>query len=140
MIFGTTFFAMVAAAVAATGASAVAVANIASEAEIMHFIATTDAKLTFIGNPIQRRNALDTTVVYCSSRVDNVCGGACTVYSGGPTCLNAPDTQCLSATSNVGFCDRGGCGGSCNEFASCGTRLSNNFCFTPGTASILVGA
>ncbi|KAF9552084.1 hypothetical protein CPC08DRAFT_647383 [Agrocybe pediades] len=125
----------------------VQVTNLASEAELMHFITTTDAELTFIGEPInfaangaQRRNALNTMVVYCNKRIDNVCGGACTVYNGGPTCLNAPNTQCLSATSNVGFCDRGSCGGSCNQFSTCGVRLDNNFCSTPGTASILVGA
>lgn len=79
-------------------------------------------------------------VTYCSSRTQNVCGGACTVYNGGATCLAAPGTKCLAATNNVGFCDRGGCGGSCNQLSSCGTRLDNGFCFTPGTASIIVSS
>lgn len=105
----------------------------------------TDAEITYIGKPLgdlsdlSKRNPLDTSVTYCSGRVDNVCGGPCTVYNGGATCLNAPGTNCLFATNNVGFCDRSGCGGSCNQFSTCGTRLDNGFCATPGTASILVG-
>ena len=108
---------------------------------MMHWIANTDAELTFIGkplNPLAPRSAQDTTVTYCSTRIFNVCGGACTVYTGGATCLNAPNTNCLAATNNVGFCDRAGCGHSCNQLSTCGTRLDNNFCFTPGTASIAV--
>ncbi|KAI0739157.1 hypothetical protein C8Q80DRAFT_1222341 [Daedaleopsis nitida] len=108
---------------------------------MMHWLATTNAELTFIGkpiNPLAARSAQTTIVTYCSQRIDNVCGGACTVYNGNHACLNAPNTNCLSATTNVGFCDRGGCGGSCNQFSTCGTRLDNGFCFTPGTASILV--
>ncbi|KAF9552083.1 hypothetical protein CPC08DRAFT_792265 [Agrocybe pediades] len=143
MIFSIAFFAVVAAAT--TCARAAVVTNVVSEAELMHFINTTNAELKFIGKPINangpaRRAALDTMVVFCTSRIDQVCGGSCSVYNGGPACLNAPGTQCLSATSNVGFCDRGSCGGSCNQSGSCGDRLDNNFCATPGTASILVGA
>lgn len=111
--------------------------------EFKEWLATTDANITFIGAPISGigpRSAQDTIVTYCNKRVNNVCGGSCTVYNGGPRCLDAPGTQCLSATRNVGFCDRGGCGGSCNQFSTCGTRLDNNFCYTPGTRSILVGA
>ncbi|KAI0755823.1 hypothetical protein C8Q74DRAFT_1320149 [Fomes fomentarius] len=111
--------------------------------EILHWIATTDAELTFIGNPINPltpRAAQNTMVTYCSSRTQNVCGGSCTVYNGGATCLAAPGTKCLAATNNVGFCDRGGCGGSCNQLSTCGTRLDNGFCFTPGTASIIVSS
>ncbi|KAJ3826849.1 hypothetical protein F5880DRAFT_1541559 [Lentinula raphanica] len=78
-------------------------------------------------------------VVYCNTKTVNVCGGSCTVYNGGAKCLNAPGTNCLSATNNVGFCDRGGCGGSCNQFSTCGTRMDDNFCYTPGTNSINVG-
>ena len=87
--------------------------NIVSEEEMIHWIKTTDAKLTFVGDPIPgingpvglvSREALSTTVTYCSQRVDDVCGGACTVYTGGAACLDAPDTNCLSATNNVGFC------------------------------------
>ncbi|KAI0729529.1 hypothetical protein C8Q72DRAFT_828949 [Fomitopsis betulina] len=71
----------------------------------------------FVGEPIPgvnaraglaSREALSTTVTYCSQRIDSVCGGACTVYTGGATCLNAPDTNCLAATNNVGFCSSSG--------------------------------
>ncbi|KAJ4470626.1 hypothetical protein C8J55DRAFT_537639 [Lentinula edodes] len=102
-------------------------------------IANTEANLTFIGEPITKRTTEDTMVVYCSVRTQDVCGGACTVYNGGATCLNAPNTNCLSATNNVGFCDRGGCGGSCNQLSTCGVRLDDGFCYTPGTSSINVG-
>jgi hypothetical protein len=62
----------------------------------------------------------------------------CTTGHGPNTCLNAPDTKCLMASSSVSFCDGGGCGGSCNQFASCGVPIDNGFCQTPGTSSILV--
>jgi len=117
-----------------------------TDAQLENWLATTDANLTYINSPgtdatgnVLPRAPLNTRVVYCDTRANNVCGGHCTVYDGGPTCLNAPNTACLSATNNVAFCDRSGCGHSCNQFASCGTRLDNNFCYTPGTASILVG-
>ncbi|EPT02367.1 hypothetical protein FOMPIDRAFT_1029397 [Fomitopsis schrenkii] len=115
---------------------------------MINWLKTTDAELTFIGNPIPgvnapegltSREALDTTVTYCNRRIDNVCGGACTVYTGGATCLNAPDTACLAATHNVGFCDRAKCTHSCNQLSTCGTHLDNGYCYTPGTRSILVG-
>ncbi|TFK84424.1 hypothetical protein K466DRAFT_577298 [Polyporus arcularius HHB13444] len=112
-----------------------------SHYEFLHWLDTTDADITYVGTPIDRnapRAAEAVMVTYCSSRTQNVCGGACTVYNGGSACLNAPGTKCLAATANVGFCDRSGCGGSCNQLSSCGTRLDNGFCFTPGTASIVV--
>ncbi|EJF67486.1 hypothetical protein BD309DRAFT_966824 [Dichomitus squalens] len=118
-------------------------AYLVSHEQMMYWIANTDAELTFVGkpiNPLTPRSAQDTTVTYCSDRIDDVCGGACTVYTGGATCLDAPDTNCLAATNNVGFCDRSGCGHSCNQLSTCGTRLDNGFCYTPGTASILVSA
>ena len=79
-------------------------------------------------------------VTYCDKALDGVCGGACTVYNGGAKCLGAPNTNCLFATNNVVFCASRGCTGMCSLFSSCGTILQNNFCYTPGTASILVGA
>ena len=106
-----------------------------------HWLANTDAELTFLGepiNPLASRSAENTMVTYCNKRVNNVCGGSCTVYNGGAACLDAPGTSCLAATHNVGFCDRGGCGHSCNQLSTCGTRLDNGSCFTPGTQSILV--
>ncbi|KAJ3810781.1 hypothetical protein F5876DRAFT_88713 [Lentinula aff. lateritia] len=107
--------------------------------KILEWISTTEANLTFIGEPITKRNTENTMVVYCSVRTQDVCGGACTVYNGGANCLNAPNTNCLSATNNVGFCDRDGCGGSCNQLSTCGVRLDDGFCYTPGTSSINVG-
>ena len=107
----------------------------------MSWIANTDAKLTFIGepiNPLTPRDAQVTTVTYCNTRLDDVCGGICTVYTGGAKCLNAPGTNCLSATNNVAFCSGTGCGGACNQLSTCGVRLSNGFCYTPDTSSILV--
>ena len=108
---------------------------------MLTWLATTDANLTFIGDSVgmnSKRAADSIMVIFCPDRTQNVCGGSCSVYNGGAACLNAPNTNCLSATANVGFCDHSGCTGSCNQFSSCGTRLSNNFCFTPGTKSIIV--
>ena len=110
---------------------------------MLNWIKTTDAELTFVGapiNPLTPRSAQNTMVTYCNKRINNVCGGSCTVYNGGAACLDAPGTSCLAATHNVGFCDRGGCGHSCNQLSTCGTRLDNGFCYTPGTKSILVSS
>ena len=109
--------------------------------EMKQWITNTDAKLTFIGPEIhalsvRAPNAI--TVTWCTQRSQNVCGGTCTVFTGTSACLDTAGCSCLSATANVAFCDRSGCGHSCNEFDSCGTRLDNNFCYTPGTASISV--
>ncbi len=75
------------------------------------WLATTDAELTFIGDTAKSHNPLavhDTRATYCSKRTVNVCGESCTVYQGGAACSNAPNTNCLAATNNVGFCDRSG--------------------------------
>ena len=110
--------------------------------QMMNWLATLrDGEVTYIGepfNPLAPRAAEKTSVTYCSHRAANVCGPPCTNYNGGGTCLDAPGTNCLAASGNVGFCDRAGCGGSCHDYNSCGTRLDNGFCFTPGTRSILV--
>ena len=83
----------------------------------LQWLKTTDANLTFIGDPIPGFNAPEdlttraaqsTKVTYCSSRINNICGGSCTVYNGGPACLDAPATVCLYAPHDVGFCDRSG--------------------------------
>jgi len=70
--------------------------------ELRHWLAMTDAKITFIGepiNPLSPRATLTTTVTYCSTRIFNVCGGTCTIYTGVAKCLDAPATQCLSAVT-----------------------------------------
>ncbi|KAI0736679.1 hypothetical protein C8Q72DRAFT_791064 [Fomitopsis betulina] len=100
--------------------------------EMMNWLKTTDATLTFIGNPIPGVNAPEGLV----SR--EALSTMLTVYNGGAKCLNAPDTVCLAATNNVAFCDRKGCNGSCHDLAQCGTHLDNGYCYTPGTASIIV--
>ncbi|KAI0032088.1 hypothetical protein K488DRAFT_78670 [Vararia minispora EC-137] len=118
-------------------ATASAAAPLTGNAEIDAWLATTNATMTYIGSTTF--NPLNTQVIYCNRRANNVCGGACSYYNGGATCLDAPSTQCLWASNNVAFCDRGGCTHSCNQFSSCGTRLDGGFCYTPGTRSILVG-
>ena len=122
--------------------------NLISVEQFKHWLATTDADVTFIGEPLgdlsdlSKRNALNTVVTYCNTQNDNVCTGLCTVYNGaGPVCLSAPGTACLFATNDVYFCntDGGECiNGSCNDFSSCGTVLDNGFCSTPNTNSIFV--
>lgn len=137
--------------------------GIISDEEMDYFLSTTKAELIFVGdngeertfdNPLEK--PANTRVTYCNRRVNKVCGGTCHVYNGGATCINASGTRCLAATHNVGFCDRGGyvsvaymeggrcsvfsrCKHSCNQLSTCGTRLDNGFCYTPGTKSILVG-
>ncbi|KAI0351918.1 hypothetical protein OH77DRAFT_1429234 [Trametes cingulata] len=142
MQFSALFTTIVAFAAAAVVASpAATMSSIVSEAEMAHFIATTDAELTFIGeppNPLSKRHALSTTVMYCTKRIGNICGGSCTVYTGGATCLATPNTSCISATRDVGYCDEAGCNGNCEPMSLCGTPMGSGFCFTPQTMSILV--
>ncbi|KAI0644272.1 hypothetical protein C8Q79DRAFT_913788 [Trametes meyenii] len=151
MQFSTLLFSLVALATAigASPTPAVAANNVAvsiiSDAELEHWLATTDADLTFIGGrpdltPLAKRSAQSTTVTYCNKRVGSICGGTCTVYTGGATCLPAPDTACLASTKDVGFCDEAGCNGDCNVLSQCGTTMGSGFCATPGTMSILVSS
>ena len=76
------------------------------------------------------------TVAYCSNRVASLCSGPCTVSTGNGICINAPDTNCLVATTDVAFCSNAGCGGGCNVLSECGVKLDRGFCYTPGTNSI----
>ncbi|KAF8900248.1 hypothetical protein CPB84DRAFT_1650535, partial [Gymnopilus junonius] len=111
--------------------------------QLQDWLSKTDANITYVGKPIGDISTLSkcqggtTMVVYCSSQAANVCGGSCTMFNGGATCIHAPGTNCLFASSNVGFCDGDDCDGSCNQFSSCGTPLDNGFCSTPGTSSII---
>ncbi|GJE96912.1 hypothetical protein PsYK624_131200 [Phanerochaete sordida] len=112
-----------------------------SHEEMMHWLATTDAELTFVGtppNPLAARDAQDTLVTYCANVNGNACAGPCTVYSGGATCLYAAGTNCLSATRNVAFCSSSGCSGSCTTLDNCIKQLDGGFCYTPSTQSIAV--
>ena len=92
-------------------------AQLMSRDDMMNWLRTTDADLTFVGEPIPgvnapegltSRDAQNTIATYCTKRNDNVCGGSCSVYNGGATCIDAAGTSCLKATNNVGFCDRSG--------------------------------
>jgi len=115
------------------------VPNVVTDEQLQDWLDHTDAKITYIGKPISKRNALDTQVIWCTERLGNRCAGVCMVYTGGPRCIVAgPHIECLTANANVAFCEKSGCGGTCNLFSSCATHLDNNFCYTPGTVSIRV--
>ncbi|KAF7341685.1 hypothetical protein MSAN_02066800 [Mycena sanguinolenta] len=108
--------------------------------QMKNFLATTDANLTFTGLPIEMLGVdpLVTTLTVCSTRTAQLCSGPCTVFTGTGTCFNTPNTNCLAATTDVAFCDHSNCGGSCNTLSTCGTRLDDGFCYTPGTNSVSV--
>ena len=114
-----------------------------SHEEMVRWLATTNAELTFIGepmNPLAPRAAPFTVVTYCTTVEDNdICGGECRVYVGGSACIDAPGTQCISATRDIGHCSGSDCSGTCNQLSTCRTPLANGFCFTPATRSFLVG-
>ncbi|KAL1701704.1 hypothetical protein EV121DRAFT_272242 [Schizophyllum commune] len=105
---------------------------IGSESQLLHWLKTTDANLTFTGDPIPGITGPDV-------RNGNTCDGPCTVHNGDPTCLYAPNTNCLFATGEVTFCAPNGCSCPCNLYSHCGTRMDNGFCWTPGTNAIYVG-
>ncbi len=118
-----------------------------SDAQLDLWLATTNATLVFVGDdsnatsdPLARRSAQTTRIVYCSTRAGNVCGGVCTVYNGGASCIDAPKTMCMTATRNVGYCDKSGCTGICNDLSQCGTPLDGGFCLTANTKSIVVSS
>ncbi|KAI0774806.1 hypothetical protein BD413DRAFT_611802 [Trametes elegans] len=149
MQFSTLFYAftalstLVVASPAGIAERAESASAVISEAQMAHWLATTDAELTFIGqppNPLARRKEQSTTVTYCNKRVGPICGGTCTVYTGGPTCLATNNVQCLTATRDIGFCDEAECNGDCEALSECGTPLGSGFCFAPQTLSILVSS
>ncbi|KZV68733.1 hypothetical protein PENSPDRAFT_753888 [Peniophora sp. CONT] len=110
------------------------------ESEFLTWLSTTNANVTYVGpkpGSLAARAGGTVNVVYCTERHGNVCGGSCTVYNGPNTCLSG-GISCLKASSDVSFCDHGNCHGSCNELSTCGTKLDNGFCDTPGTKSITV--
>ncbi|KAI0657938.1 hypothetical protein C8Q70DRAFT_249546 [Cubamyces menziesii] len=147
MQFTTVFFALAALATVAVASPAIVerdtkvMSGIISHDAMAHWIANTDAELTFIGerfNPLDKRAALATTVTYCTKRAGTICGGTCSVYTGGATCLATPGTVCMTSTRDIGYCDTAGCNGNCGDLAQCGETLENGFCFVPGTESVLV--
>lgn len=98
------------------------------------------SNITIIGDPFNTLGRRDgaVTVTFCTQKSGTICSGSCTVQSGNGQCIATPGTNCLFATSDVAFCDSSDCGGSCNEFDSCGTVLENGFCDTPGTKGIAI--
>ena len=98
------------------------------------------SNITIIGDPFNTLGRRDSsvTVTFCTHKSGTICSGSCTVQSGNGQCIAAKGTNCLFATSDIAFCDRSDCGGSCNEFDSCGTVLENGFCDTPGTKGIAI--
>ncbi len=109
--------------------------------QMMHWIATTDAELTFVGppiNPLAPRSAQNTVVTYCTNRVGSICGGTCRVHTSGATCFDAAGTNCMAATNNVGFCSGASCTGDCEQLYPCDVSMDDGFCYTPGVRSILV--
>ncbi|KAJ8490007.1 hypothetical protein ONZ51_g2599 [Trametes cubensis] len=142
-VLGTMFMsrAAVVASPAAIAFSGKPVGFIMSDAEMAHWLATTDAELNFVGarsSPLEPRSAQNTFLVYCTERIGNACGGSCTVYNGGAACIDAPGTECMAASLDVGFCDKESCDGNCSSLSLCGTFLNGGYCFTPGTQSIVV--
>ena len=121
--------------------------NLITIEQFKHWLANTDSEVTFIGKPLgdlsnlSKRNALTTMVTYCTKEAENLCGGSCTVYNGGATCIEiaAPGASCLLATNDVGICTLPGCATlSCTQYSECLMRINNGYCSAPGTRSILV--
>ncbi|KAH9889012.1 hypothetical protein C8Q73DRAFT_709346 [Cubamyces lactineus] len=112
-----------------------------SGVEMAHWLATTDAELNFVGarsSTLGPRSSQNTILVYCTERSGTTCGGSCTVYDGGAACIDAPGTECMAASIDVGFCDKESCDGDCSSLSECGTELDGGYCYTPGTKSIVV--
>ncbi|TEB27764.1 hypothetical protein FA13DRAFT_1765274 [Coprinellus micaceus] len=118
--------------------------GVMTDAQLDHWLATTDAELTFVDgadkipSTLKDQAILATRVVYCSQRFGRTCGGKCTVYNGNAACLPAADTACLQATTNLAFCSRPDCANPCTELSACIEWLNDGFCYTPETRSIIV--
>ncbi len=82
----------------------------------------------------------EVTVTFYSTLTNvSTCLAPCTtITTGGAACINAPNTSCLFATSDLAFYGGVACEGICNGLATCGVRLEGGFCATPGTQSISV--
>ncbi|CAA7261334.1 unnamed protein product [Cyclocybe aegerita] len=113
---------------------------ITSNTEFDHWLATTEANITWVGgkapNPLAPRSASDTTVAYCNELVDGRCQGYCNVFTGSGVCINTPFAiTCIYASNNVFWCDNLECTGSCAFTANC-HRIPGGFCYTPNANSI----
>ncbi|KAJ8480828.1 hypothetical protein ONZ51_g6392 [Trametes cubensis] len=117
--------------------------------EILRWIAENDPSLLATGPlgsealvgliPAAPANNPDTTVLFCSTISGETCGQPCTWYTGGPGCVNAPDTNCALATYDVEFCNQPNCEPVCGTtYADCESFLENGFCRVPETNSFLV--
>ena len=111
----------------------------------MHWLATTDADVTFIGAPIDplaprdRAAAQNTIVTYCSGDpLGPLCTGLCVAYNGPPACIYVPATQCISAKNDDNLCTTNDCSGTCTRLSNCSTPLPIGFCYTPSTKSVSV--
>src|ERR1700735_252035 len=68
--------------------------NLITPEQFKDWLQNTDANITYIGKRVDlddltKRDALDTMVTYCTDRIDTICGGSCSVFNGGSTCINA---------------------------------------------------
>ncbi|TEB27763.1 hypothetical protein FA13DRAFT_856227 [Coprinellus micaceus] len=115
-----------------------------SDEELDHWIANTNATLKFVGaepnvpGTLRKRGAQSTRLVYCTLRTGGTCGGTCTVYNGNAACVNAPGTACIQASSPIAFCSKQNCGDPCTQLANCLAWMSDGFCATPDTGSMIV--
>ncbi|TFK71107.1 hypothetical protein BDN72DRAFT_895953 [Pluteus cervinus] len=117
--------------------------------QILTWITTTDANLTFIDDPPfaikpfpkrQEEEVALAVVILCTEQVNDGCSGDCTIHTAGGGfsggCASVPGTNCILATTDLQFCTGTACTGTCNSLADCGDILSDGFCATPGTNTI----
>lgn len=115
-----------------------------TDEQLDHWLANTDATLTFIGegsnvpSTLQKRGERNTRLVYCTLMTGSVCGGTCSVYNGNAACINTPGTSCIQASGPVAFCSKQNCGDPCTQLANCLAWMNDGFCGTPDTGSIIV--
>ncbi|KAH6893645.1 hypothetical protein BKA70DRAFT_1323674 [Coprinopsis sp. MPI-PUGE-AT-0042] len=114
---------------------------LASPEDLEKWIAETDATVNYIGpGRISPINPFEVRIIWCSERRGDVCGGECTVYTGGgDQCMRTmQSTACLASTSNIRFCATDTCEPACNLYDECGVHMDSGFCVTPHTSSIQI--
>ncbi|TFK71105.1 hypothetical protein BDN72DRAFT_958365 [Pluteus cervinus] len=89
-------------------------ASIVTTTQILEWIATTNANLTYINTPSevepfskrQDQQPPAVMVVACSAHVDSTCGEDCVVMAGSeaPTCLNTLGVNCILTTTDIQSC------------------------------------